>query len=295
MYKCLKCENVEFEKYTSLSRHMCRTHKVDTSQFYVDYYLNGIWPLCKCGCGEKVNYSYQLKGFRELCKGHYSRIHNNWGHNPKAIEKSAETRRQQYASGERESWCKGLTKETSPILYDAAQKISQNKERSEKISNALTGKSKSKEQIEKIKKDRKKYWSNPEHREEQSHRRMMYIKKNGLETISKLEDGFAKILDDLKIHYHRQHYVREIKGLFDFYLTDKLFIEIQGDFWHCKPNTKYETPKYDHQRNNIKMDVIKEEWCKNNGVTLLKFWESDIHLIPSEVVRILLDEVKCHS
>ena len=113
MYKCLKCENVEFKSYTSLSRHMGRTHKMDTTQFYVDYNLKGIWPLCKCGCNGETKWSPELKGFREYCQGHQSRIHNNWGHNQIAIDKSAETRRQQYASGERKVWNEGLTKETN--------------------------------------------------------------------------------------------------------------------------------------------------------------------------------------
>jgi len=112
MYVCKICENVKFDNYTSLSRHMGRTHKMDTIQFYVDYHLNGDWPLCKCGCGEQVKWSWQLKSFRELCHGHYSRIHNNWGSNSMAQARSAETRRKQYASGERQQWNKGLTKDT---------------------------------------------------------------------------------------------------------------------------------------------------------------------------------------
>ena len=112
MYKCLKCEK-EFDKYGSLSRHVGITHKLPTDQFYVDYYLKGVWPLCKCGCRETVKWSWQLKGFRDYCQGHQSRVHNNWGHNPKAIENSAETRRRQFDSGERTVWNDGLTKETS--------------------------------------------------------------------------------------------------------------------------------------------------------------------------------------
>jgi len=108
-YKCKLCKDVGFDNYTSLSRHIGRTHHVSTGQFYVDYYLNGECPTCKCGCGEKLKYSYNLKGFTDYCKGHIARIKNNWGHNSKAIEKSAETRRRQYASGERIQWNKGLT------------------------------------------------------------------------------------------------------------------------------------------------------------------------------------------
>lgn len=294
-YKCKLCEDGNFNNYTSLSRHMARTHKMDTTQFYVDYHLSGVWPLCKCGCEAKVKWSWQLKSFRDYCQGHQSRVKNNWGNNPKALKRSLNTRKERFANGEITTWNSGLTAETDDRVKEYGEKISENKERSERISDALTGKPKSEEHIKKITNDRKQYWSNPIHREEQSHRRMMYIKENGLEVKSKLEDIFAKFLDDLKMHYHRQHYVREIKGLFDFYLTDKLFIEIHGDFWHCKPGTKYEIPKYDHQKNNIKMDTVKEKWCCDNNITLLKFWESDIHSSPSEVVRILLNEVKCHN
>jgi len=85
------------------------THKMDTTQFYVDYNFKGVWPICKCGCGEKVKWAWQLKSFRDYCQGHQARVSNNWGHNPAAIEKSAKTRRQQYASGERIQWNKGLT------------------------------------------------------------------------------------------------------------------------------------------------------------------------------------------
>ena len=110
MYECKQCEK-KFDNYTSLSRHMGLTHKSDTIQFYVDYHLNGVWPVCKCGCGTKVKWSWQLKSFRDYNAGHQSRVHNNWGNNPKAIEASAETRRRQYVSGERVQWNKGLTKE----------------------------------------------------------------------------------------------------------------------------------------------------------------------------------------
>ena len=108
-YKCKLCKEVEFEKYTSLSRHMGLTHHVSTDQFYVEYYLNGIWPTCKCGCGERMKYSYQLKSFRDYKKGHIARIRNNWGHNQKALEHSAETRRERFATGEIQVWNKGLT------------------------------------------------------------------------------------------------------------------------------------------------------------------------------------------
>ena len=90
MYKCNRCKNC-YDKYESLSRHMGITHKMNTIQFYVEYNLNGIWPTCKCGCGIKLKWAWDLKSFRDYHQGHQSRIVNNWGHNKKALEHSAHT------------------------------------------------------------------------------------------------------------------------------------------------------------------------------------------------------------
>ena len=108
-YKCNRCEKVEFKSFTSLSRHMCRTHKMKSDQFYVDYYLNGIWPECKCGCKGKVKWSWKLIGFRDYCQGHQARVKNNWGNNPKALERSLNTRKERFASGEITTWNSGLS------------------------------------------------------------------------------------------------------------------------------------------------------------------------------------------
>lgn len=88
---------------------MCRIHKTNSVNFYVEFYLGGIWPVCECGCGGKVKWSYQLKGFTKFCQGHQSRVHNNWGHNKKAIANSTETRKKQFNLGERKVWNDGLT------------------------------------------------------------------------------------------------------------------------------------------------------------------------------------------
>lgn len=108
MKKCNRCPK-EFESYDSLKRHVGLIHKVDAVTFYVECHLNGCWPKCKCGCGGNVKWSYELKGFRKFCQGHQSRVHNNWGHNKAALEKSVETRKERFASGEISVWNKGLT------------------------------------------------------------------------------------------------------------------------------------------------------------------------------------------
>jgi len=68
---------------------------------------------CKCGCKTVVK--------NEWSKGHYSRVHNNWGHNPTAIENSAKTRREQFKNGERKVWNDGLTIEDERVANNGKQ------------------------------------------------------------------------------------------------------------------------------------------------------------------------------
>lgn len=123
-YKCKLCLK-EFKNYECLKRHMSRKHKVNSIDFYVEFILKGNWPTCGCGCGGKVKWSYTDKRFREFCAiGHLNRVRNNWGHNKKAIDNSAETRRKQYENGERQPWCKGLSSKTDIRLKEYGKKIS---------------------------------------------------------------------------------------------------------------------------------------------------------------------------
>jgi hypothetical protein len=111
MHICKRC-NTEFETSDKLRRHVGRKHNVSSQEFYNEHILNGKIPKCKCGCGEVPVFRGFVKGYGEWLRGHISRVKNNWGHNEFAIEKSAETRREQYKNGQRKVWNLGLTKET---------------------------------------------------------------------------------------------------------------------------------------------------------------------------------------
>jgi len=138
MEKCNRC-NKSFEIYDQLRRHVGVVHKVHATDFYVEYHLNGKWPICKCGCGGKVKWSHQLKGFRKFCQGHQSRVHNNWGHNIAALERSVETRRERFALEEISVWNKGLTindervKENVNVLTAFARTTKERKVRSNRM------------------------------------------------------------------------------------------------------------------------------------------------------------------
>jgi len=108
--QCKIC-NKEFDKLESLFRHLMKKHSVSSQNAYNEYLLNNNIPTCKCGCGEVPIFRGFIKGYGKWIRGHVSRVKNNWGHNEAAINKSSETRRNQYKSGKRKVWNNGLTKD----------------------------------------------------------------------------------------------------------------------------------------------------------------------------------------
>lgn len=138
-YKC-KIDELEFSSKQKLSAHIRVKHKITPQQYYHKYIIKSDEiPKCGCGCNEVCDWA-EGTGYRKYKRYHHIRIKNPWGHNPNAIRKSAETRRQQYANGERNIWNKGLTKETSDVLKKLGDNTSNRftpeirKEYSEKMS-----------------------------------------------------------------------------------------------------------------------------------------------------------------
>lgn len=140
----IKCEidGKEFANGGVMARYLKKQYQLTYQQYYHKYISKSDEiPKCKCGCEKEMSWSNI--GYREYAKGHYSRVHNNWGHNPKAIQKSAETRRRQFASGERTMWNKGLTK-------DIDERVRINGERSKKSINSNPNELKRRSELMKI-------------------------------------------------------------------------------------------------------------------------------------------------
>ena len=278
--KCKVCEK-EFTSLLGLSKHNSQKHNMCSEETYIEYELGGKKPTCKCGCNEETNFLSIKKGYVDYIRGHSQRINNNWGHNPKALEKSRKTQKKMYESGELKVWNSGLTID-DPRVRDNVDKVMASPTRSKRISKALSDVPKSEAHKKKLSIAQIKSWDNQEKRDRQRDNRMGYIRNNDLVPISKLEKYFEEVLlneFEFKsgIDYYPQFYVRDIKGLFDFKLSGKrVLIEVDGDYWHCNPNSKFKTPQYAAQFSNLKKDKKKEEWCKNNNYTLLRFWEYDI-------------------
>lgn len=87
---------------------------------------------------------------------------------------------------------------------------------------------------------------------------------------------FCKILQELNIDYIEE-YIIDIWS-FDIYLTKyKILIEIDGDYFHANPNTRWPNgPITNTQKINVYRDKKKNLFCINNNLTLYRFWEDDI-------------------
>lgn len=242
-----------------------------------------------------------------------------------ASKKAGEVLRKKYENGEIKVWNDGLTKETNDTLKKMSEdrmgdknpihKILGDKDKVKKwtdnVSKALKGKKygpneerfgeeKAKQMSDKMSNSAKKReihgHSGHKHTEEtkqkirESNARRLANKTIKYELTEPMKI-FLKLLQKLKIDGFINEY------LFDYYSIDfaypklKLAVEIDGDFWHCNPNTRHAEPKHEIQKKNIANDKRKETFLKNKEWSILRFWESDLHNNIEFVERTLIQRI----
>lgn len=69
VYVCKMC-NKKIKGSGHLSKHLKKHHHILMSEYYKKFYLNDIYPICKCGCGENTK-------FKNMQVGYYKYIHNH--------------------------------------------------------------------------------------------------------------------------------------------------------------------------------------------------------------------------
>jgi very-short-patch-repair endonuclease len=239
---------------------------------------NNIHPICGCGCGEKTVYDHNSKDFGKFKRGHQTRVNPNYfgdPKNPKRVEKIISTRKQKFVSGEYDH------------VKEAIKKNRKDPKLGEKISKGAKGIPKPKPEGFGVGRKHSK-----KTKEKMSESAIDRILKTDQNHTSKLEKKFSIILDNLKIKYIQWFYAKEIKAFYDFYIPAKnIIIEVDGDFWHCNPNSKYILPEYKTQEKNLKRDQQKNQWAQDNGFKLLRFWETDINTNPQQIIEILKQEL----
>lgn len=295
-FKCPYCEEI-LKNYNGLAKHIMHSHKeVSKEQLLTDYYYGGERPKCKCGCGEYTKIIYDKKNhnqikFADFCQGHQSRIHNNWGHNEKAKVNSAETRRKQYASGERKQWNKGKSWDET---YTEEQQeklmlVFKDEKRRNKISETLKNVPKSEEHKAKL----REVQGSPEMREIYRKNLLKRMREGSFSLTSKLERDFIdEFIKPLKLDYIPQHYIKDIHQYCDVYIPSKnTIVEVDGSHWHCDPRLFPDGPKFDYQKKKVKLDEQKNQYCKDHNIKILRFWELDIKESPEDIVEILQEKL----
>ncbi len=239
----IKCPYCSFyaNNYNGLCKHIFKNNAhpgITREQLLTDVKYGGVRPTCKCGCGGYTTILYADGAhFAEYIQGHWNYINNNWGHNPKAIENSAKTRREQYQSGKRIQWNKG--KKWDEIYEEETQK---------RLRDNL---------IDKLHK-----------RIDNSH----FSISSNLEL--KFIEKFIKPYTE---KYKTQYYLHDIKQFCDIFIPDlNLVIEINGSYWHCDRRIYNYGPINDIQKEKIQKDEIKYTFLYKNGYNLIIVWEYDI-------------------
>jgi len=200
MLKCPKCD-YQVDNINSLRIHAAKQHKFPSEELYLAVVSGGSKTTCKCGCGETTSFISLQKGYNEFIQGHASRVSNNWGHNEAAFEKSLNTRRKMWESGEIKGWCSGLTKEDPRIA--AIVKKMNTPERAQKISASLLGKCKSDSHRKKISENMSSYWSNEDNRSRQSLRQAECVKKGMITKATRVHGYFSNAKKSSQNLYYR--------------------------------------------------------------------------------------------
>ena len=121
-FRCPECGEYESDKLDSLRIHCQKRHNLPSIDLYKKLFLNGKEPTCECGCGQVPRFHSLQVGYMKFIRGHASRIHNNWGHNEEAREKSLKKRRDE-GLWSKDPWNRGKTKEDDIRVADIGKKI----------------------------------------------------------------------------------------------------------------------------------------------------------------------------
>jgi very-short-patch-repair endonuclease len=283
MIQCKLC-NYETNSKIKFAKHVLHEHKLNRQNYLIQIKYSGIQPTCACGCGILMKYNATLSDFPKYIKKHLHIIQKGktqeeiFGdmRSPKRIKAISDARKAKFESGEYD------------YIRDAIKEARKDPELGEKISNSVKGKPKPKPEgfgVGRVQSE--------ETRKKMSDSAIQRILKDPENYhTSELEERFKIILDVLDIEYKHFFFAKEINKIFDFYIPKhNILIEVDGDFYHCNPKIYNDGPVCKTQTINIENDKLKDEWAKENGYKLLRFWEDDINNNIKQVKQTLLENL----
>jgi len=282
MQQCEIC-NFGSDSKMKLVKHILFSHKLKKGEYLIKTKYKGEHPQCKCGCGTLMVYNATLSDFPTYIKKHLHNIQKGktqeeiFGdmNSPKRIEAISKARKSLFNSGKWDSQLENLRKPRSQEIKD-------------KISLGAKGVPKPKPKgfgIGRTHSDITK--------DKMSKSAIQNIIKQGKVKRSNLEYKFEGMLKSFNIEYNHSFYIKSIGKIYDFYLPKyNILIEVDGDFWHCNPNSQYKIPTTKSQFLNIENDKFKNKWAKDNGYQMLRFWETDINDNTQQVKQKVLESCK---
>jgi very-short-patch-repair endonuclease len=282
MEQCKIC-NFESDSKGKLAKHILFTHKLKKGEYLIKVKYKGEHPKCKCGCGTLMVYNATLADFPTYIKKHLHILQKGktqeeiFGdmNSPKRIEAISKARKKAFSSGKWNEQLKNLKKPRSQKIKD-------------KISKGAKGIPKPKPKGFGIGRSHSNLT-----KDKMSKSAVDNLIKQGKVKRSNLEYKFEEILDSFNIEYKHSLYIKYIGKIYDFYLPEyNILIEVDGDFWHSNPNSKYKKPTCKSQFLNIENDKFKNKWAKDNGYQMLRFWETDINTNIEQVKQKLLESCK---
>lgn len=245
-------------------KHLKIDHNINIEQYLLQY-CNIPRPPCPCGvCNKrcKISCKSTIKFYKYAC-----------GRNPGQKKWSEEAKTTRLGSNNpmygKKTWNTGLTKETNEILRKNSEKAKNRPvslETRKKLSDAI--------------KRRIPPHLGHKHSEitkEKSRIRTLNMIHNGFfkQLKSKPHKMFAILLHELKIEYTEEY----ICGAwcFDFFLPNyNIFIEVDGDYFHSNPKFYPNGPKTKTQKINWYRDIKKNQFCTENKISCIRYWECDI-------------------
>ncbi len=114
--------------------------------------------------------------------------------------------------------------------------------------------------------------------------------------ISSIEFKIRNFLDDLKINYKPQKYIKEIKDKYrcDIFIPSiSLIIECDGDYWHGNPEANGNFMEYPKRiREQRIRDFERTSQLEEKGYQVIRLWEHEIKKISMNEFKKILNKTR---
>ena len=245
-------------------KHLFLDHNINTIEYF-EKILDR--PNCPCNvCNKKAKISFDKKSnfkWGYVC-GRYEGT-KKWSEEAK-INRCGENN----PMFNKTAWNKNKTAKNNIIIKNI----------SNKLKNRIVSNSTKKKQSESAKKRVIHGHSGHKHSEENK-------EKFRINTLKMINDGkfkqnktkpflkMCEILQKLKLTFEEEKIVNYWS--FDLYIPlYNCYIEVDGDYWHSNPKIYPNGPQTKTQKINYFRDIKKNKYCKENGLKIIRFWESNI-------------------